>query len=498
MIRKTGRRSLRHAAIARGKLPSAVSNERAASVEEMFKKLGRRLHDSWVKAWSLEQWSSTREAQGILPTLVRQLVHASTEHPTRIEIPGDVQRHGWDGIVESPKKSLFVPSGASGWEISVERNPKGKADKVFKDRKKGPLGLSPSEVTFVFVTTRKWDGKQKWRDEKRELGKWKSVEVYDSIDLEAWLETTPGVDAWIAERLGLRPAGVISISDHWESLSRLSIPRLKPDVFLAAREKTAEELRAFLLGAPGVMPFECRSPVEALDFSAAYLALTDSDNAETALDEEERIRVQSRTVVVKDRVQWDGLSQATGPLNLFPIPSLSLSAEELNAAVSRGHRVLTAATRFSNHRLQPTAFPRPSRYVLETALCNSGFERKAAVEAARAAGGSLSVLKRHISAIPSSQIPGWCRDADMADFMPMLLVGAWDDENETDRTVLSRLSGRPYGELQDVANRLMLVEDAPLTRIESRWRLVSPEDSWLLVGRTCYRFSVGFVRSDRN
>lgn len=471
-----------HAAIARGKLPSAVSDERAADVEEMIRKLGRRLHDPWVKAWNLEQWSSTREAQGLLPTLVRQLVHASTEQPTRIEIPGDVQRHGWDGIVESPKKSLFVPAGASGWEISVEGNPKSKAEAVFKDRKRGPLGLPPSEVTFVFVTSRKWDKKQEWRDEKRKLGKWKSVEVYDSIDLETWLEAAPGVDAWIAERLGLRPAGVISISDYWESLSRLSNPRLKPDVFLASRKKMAEKLRAFLLGAPGVLPFECRSPVEALDFTAAYLAATASDDAEIAMNEEERVRVRSRTVVVKDRAQWDGLSRVTGPLNLFPIPSLSLTGEELNAAVSRGHRVLIAATHFSNHRLQPTTLLRPSRYDLDKALRKSGFEREVADKAARAAGGSLSVLKRHISTVPNTQLPRWCSDTELADFMPMLVIGAWDDANEVDRMVLSRLSARPYGELQDVANRLTLVEDAPLTRIESRWRLVSPEDSWLLVG----------------
>jgi len=471
-----------HAAIARGKLPTAVSDERAADVEEMFRKLGRRLHDSWVKAWNLEQWSSTRESQGILPTLVRQLVHASSEQPTRIEIPGDVQRHGWDGIVKARKASLFVPEGVSAWEISVENNPKRKAEEVFKDRKKGPLGLPPSEVTFVFVTSRKWDEKQKWRDEKRQLDKWKSVEVYDSVDLEAWLEAAPGVDAWIAERLGLRPAGVISIGDYWELLSRLPTPRLKPDVFLASREKTAGELRAFLLGTPGVMPFECRSPVEALDFAAAYLTVTASDHAEIAMDEEERIRVQSRTVVVKDRAQWDGLSQTTGPLNLFPIPSLSLTDEELNAAVSRGHRVLIAATQFSNHRLQPTALPRPSRYDLDEALRKSGFGREVADKAARAAGGSLSVLKRHLSTIPSTQLPSWCSDAELADFMPMLLIGAWDDANEVDRAELSCLSGRPYGELQNVANRLTLVEDAPLTRIESRWRLVSPEDSWLLIG----------------
>ena len=122
---------MRHAAIARGKLPSAVSDERAADVEEMFRKLGRRLHDSWVKARHLEQWSSTREAQGSLPTLVRQLIHASTEQPTRIEMPGGegVQRHGWDGVVEAPRASLFVPAGVSGWEISVEQQPEAQGRK---------------------------------------------------------------------------------------------------------------------------------------------------------------------------------------------------------------------------------------------------------------------------------------------------------------------------------------------------------------------------------
>src|SRR5258707_4535657 len=91
-----------HAAIAHDKLRSAVSDERAADAEEMFRKMSRRLHDSWVKARNLEQWSSTREAQGGLPTLIRQLIHASTEQPTRIEVPGGdgIQRHGWDGIVD--------------------------------------------------------------------------------------------------------------------------------------------------------------------------------------------------------------------------------------------------------------------------------------------------------------------------------------------------------------------------------------------------------------
>ncbi len=475
---------MRHAAIARGKLPSIVPSQRAGDIEVILRKMGRRLHDPWVKAWHLEQWSSSREAQAVLPRLVRQLVSASTEHPTRIEIPcGEgVQRHGWDGIVDAPKESLFVPAGISVWEISVEQKPASKASRDFDKRKAVSLGVPPSEVTFVFVTSRKWDGKQKWREEKRKLGRWKSVEVYDSMDLEAWLETAPGVDAWIAEQLGRRPAGVISISDHWECLSRLSHPRLKPEVFLASRRKTAEQLREFLLGPPGVMAFQCRSPIEAVDFVAAYLALTSEDDVEIALDEDDRMRTQGRTVIVRDRSQWDGLSQASGHLVLLPMPSLSLTPEEQNAALSRGHRIIVAATQFSSHRLQAVTLPRPSRYDLEHALRNSEFGSERASKASRAAGGSLSVLKRHLSEVPTAQLPDWCSDARLSGFLPMLLIGAWDDANEIDRDVLSRLSNRPYAEVQDLANRLSLAEEAPLTRIESRWRLVSPEDSWILVG----------------
>ena len=371
---------MRHAAIARGKLPSAVSDERAADVEEMFRRLGRRLHDSWVKARDLEQWSPTRDAQAGLPTLIRKLIYASTEQPTRIEVPGGegVQRHGWDGVVDAPTKSLFVPAGISGWEISVEQRPANKAERDFKARKKGPLGLPPSEVTFVFVTSRKWDGKQKWRDEKRELGIWKSVEVYDSSDLEAWLEIAPGVDAWIAERLGRRPPGVVSIGDYWDSVSRLCEPRIDAGCVSCVSQEDRRGVAC--ISSRHTRRDADRVPVA--DGSPGFRRGLSGDSQapttiEFAMDDDDRIRVQSRTVVVKDRAQWDGLSQAAGQLNLLPMPSLSPTGEELNAAVSRGHRVLIAATQFSNHQLQPVMLPRPSRVDLEEALCKSGFEREA-------------------------------------------------------------------------------------------------------------------------
>ncbi len=128
-----------------------------------------------------------------MPRQNKPRTEQNRRHELRYHSGEGVQRRGWDGVVDLHRtKSLFVPPGVSGWEISVEQRPASKAERDFKAKKKGPLGLPPTEVTFVFVTSRKWDGKQEWRDEKREFDKWKSVEVYDSSDLEAWLEIASG------------------------------------------------------------------------------------------------------------------------------------------------------------------------------------------------------------------------------------------------------------------------------------------------------------------
>ncbi|MEM7473977.1 MAG: helix-turn-helix transcriptional regulator [Planctomycetota bacterium] len=459
---------------------AALNHDRAVA-PELEGRLAHSPRRAWVEARHLEQWSSSREAQGELPNLVRQLIIASPAKTHRIEIPSGegVQRHGWDGLVESESGSHFVPTGASAWEISVEQNPKQKADRDFKNRTTGPLGLPASEVTFVFVTSRKWDKKQAWRDEKREVGRWKSVEVFDSSDLEAWLESAAGVDAWLAAKFGLLPDGVISIDEHWKSLARLTVPNLGPNVFLASRKKSVDKVVEFFNSPPGVLAIECRSPSEGIDFVAALLQ--GSSDATIATEELERLR--SRTLLVGDHKQWRALSRVNQALNLVISPSLAPSAEELSAAVQRGHRVLMAATHYSNHSFNPVSLERPFRYDLEKSLEASGFVREKASKAARAAGGSVSVLKRHLSTVPLSTLPAWSSGSQLRQgFLPLLLAGGWDDANPHDRELLSQLANLPYSEIRNVASQLLRKQDSPLTCNESRWRLVSPEDSWTLVG----------------
>src|SRR5712691_8667283 len=120
----------------------------------------------WTKAADLELWADYLDTRARLPQLVRRLIHATVDSIQQIEFPAGegIQRPGWDGIVETTSGNAFVPSGLSGWEIGVDRDPGKKAEEDFQKRTKNPLGLDSSQTCFVFVTPRKWLKKAEWCD----------------------------------------------------------------------------------------------------------------------------------------------------------------------------------------------------------------------------------------------------------------------------------------------------------------------------------------------
>jgi len=90
-------------------------------------------HKIWIKALDLVNWSDRRDAQEILPRLIRKLIYASCRDISYCSFPADesVQRGGWDGILKGTiKGNEYVPQGDSVWEFSV-RNDKIKADEDY-------------------------------------------------------------------------------------------------------------------------------------------------------------------------------------------------------------------------------------------------------------------------------------------------------------------------------------------------------------------------------
>ena len=148
-------------------------------------------------------WSDMPDARHQLPALVRQLVMA-TAKVSEIEIPSgsSVQAGGWDGLVVAESGNPWVPEGNSGWELSCNKNPRGKATSDYNKRTADPLGEDTANTTFVFVTSRRWPGKREWARERRERGPWADVRAFDVDSLVAWLEQSPEVAAWFAGVIG--------------------------------------------------------------------------------------------------------------------------------------------------------------------------------------------------------------------------------------------------------------------------------------------------------
>ena len=117
--------------------------------------------------------------------MIRRLIRATAIGVTEFHVrTGEgVQLPGWDGIVRNEQDTPFVPEGNSGWEMSVASSPKTKADKDLKNRTEDSGLLTPETTTFVFVTLRRWGGKDVWARQKTEDGPWRRVRVLDADDV---------------------------------------------------------------------------------------------------------------------------------------------------------------------------------------------------------------------------------------------------------------------------------------------------------------------------
>lgn len=222
----------------------------------------------------LSSWADTINARYALPQLVRMLVRATGDPTASVDFPAqeDVQRRGWDGIVESRSRSRYVPAGCSAWELSTESNPEAKADRDYQKRSIDPLGLVPRKTTYITITARKWSGKRQWAEERSKERTWRRVVAYDATDLEQWLELAPDVAVGFATKIGLRPQGVQSLGEFWDGFRHSTDYPMTPELLLAGRAAVAEKVSEWLTNGTGVLHVLADSSEEALAFVAATIA----------------------------------------------------------------------------------------------------------------------------------------------------------------------------------------------------------------------------------
>lgn len=430
---------------------------------------------NWIDATDLNQWANRRDAQARLPQLLRRLIHATVQQPRRVGFPSgeSVQMGGWDGIVDAPEGNIFVPDGFSVWELGVNGAVKKKADDDYQKRCTNPLGVVPAETTFVFVTPRRWGGKDDWVREKNDEGIWAEVRAYEADDLEQWLELAPAVHAWLARLMGKWPEGAQDLSSFWDDWINSTSQPMNVQLHLAGREKEVEKIQDWLSGFPSHFTIQADSQEEAIAFFAAVIH---------AFPEKRCVEYLSRCIIAQNESSWRYFGSTKDPLILIP------EFDQLKS-LPPGHHILVPISRESSLSKDVLQLPRPDRAGFRQALVDMGLSEERAYALTKESRRSLLVLRRLPAIAPEIHSPDldWAKPENARSLIPVLLAGAWDDTKEADREAIAELARKPYEEVVAEVAHWRSSSDPPIRQVGSIWQLVSREDSWHFLSRFLVR-----------
>ncbi|EGX4304372.1 hypothetical protein GZ11_04735 [Salmonella enterica] len=414
-----------------------------------------------ITATQIEQWADTRDAQGILPILIRRLISATTTI-TALSMPGgdSVSGSGWDGIVQADKGNIWVPGGSSFWEMGCSSDIITKARSDFRKRNQQISPQEAAQSRFVFVSPRRWPKKDNWLKEARAENIWSDVYAFDADDLETWLENAPAVALWFGELTGHTGAGIESISHFWERWRTQSQFPLTKETLLAGREEEKNTLNGFLSEKKEQIIIRADSQEEAIAFACASLIEMGHENIAACITTDDGWRFIDKN------------------------PSIQLCLA-MNSDISRQSRCQPERTVFipfslgdhnttGNKRSDTITLERLTRSDFEEKLIALGEEESDARRLSRTTGRSWSVYRRLRARNPTISSPVWLTTSPAKALITLTLVGCWNGKKEGDKYCIETIAQKDYEELEQELREISLRDDSPVLQIGDVWKAKSP------------------------
>ena len=363
-----------------------------------------------------------------------------------------------------------MPKGSSAWELSCRSDVGAKANDDYRKRTDPPQGAPDATTTFLFVTARQWGGKEQWAEARRADGKWADVRAYDASDLAAWLGEAPAVAEWFGGVIGKLPSdGYTTLDEWWENWATVAEPNISPAFVVAGRQESTDRLSGWVQQTPSAYYVQAQTREEAIAFVAA--SARNSDDVWGAA-------LLARALVVKSEDAWNSLVRHTSPLVLIRAFDGNASSQ---VATGRGHHVITPLHASEALRGNGVQLPMLGRDGTVPALTDMGLSETAARALVRKTARSLSIIRRFLIEEAGGTTPAW-GSVDPQSLLPsLMLVGQWDEANESDRETVAKIAARPYEEIAREAAALAQIEDSPVTKVGDRWRFLSHEEAWHLL-----------------
>lgn len=414
-----------------------------------------------ISAKELSEWAATHEAQSQLPTLVRRAI-GQIGSITSITMPAgaSVNVGGFDGEVQAEDGNTWVPKGKSYWELSVNSQPRTKAQDDYEKRTRATSKEIRGNSVYIAVTARKWDRKQEWVNEKKALEEWGDVRAYDADDLELWLEQETAVQLWFAELLGKPVQSMKTVERYWADWNRDVVPEVTQSAVLSSRQKERDYLLKLIKNKQngGTIVVHADSVDEAVAFSCAVLMT--SEGLE-----------RSQAVVINNTTAWSSIvassniklaiasdnSVAEGVPFQDGLVLISPFANGDSEAHFPGHRHIDVDP---DVVLQRT-FPEDFRNSLEEMGIDHGDAQRLTLQCGR----SWSVYRRLKNKNPALRQPNWSDKQFSSVLTTIALVGAFAENNDADLEFVVEVSGQSYDDFLKQAELLLKMDDAPIARI---------------------------------
>jgi addiction module HigA family antidote len=427
-----------------------------------------------ITAREIEGWAHRNlRARALLAVFLRKLVNSTGQDLTHVDFPGydQAERRGWDGCVEAAIATPWIPVGKSGWEFGCNEDPKQKADDDFAARIKAVSTAERLETAFVFVTPRRWDGKEGWRQEKQALGEWKSVAVYDASDLEQWLEQSIATQGWFAEQVGRADIGADSLDEHWRRWSSATEPALSKEIFERSVQSHGKVIADWLTNPPAKpLIVSADSKDEALAFLCC--ALDAGDLAQAGY--KDRVIAFSAAETLRKVLSTTS--------NFIAVVHTEEAERELSGEYRHLHTIVIRP-RNSVEATPDVALDLLNYDSFSKALTAMGIEDHHQIEdLARESGCSPTILRRRLSKIPAIKTPPWSKNHEaIKGIIPMMFVGAWHAQSNADCEILSFLAGTPYDEVERQIAALLTFDDPPVWSVGKFRGVASKIDSFFAV-----------------
>ena len=421
-----------------------------------------------IKVNHITQWSKERDCQGNLPLLVKKLILASSKKITKCDFPSEDQVYlpGYDGIVKNEEETLFVPKGQSVWEMGCSEDWRKKANEDYHDRKKEPLDINQEVTTYIHVSPQLIERKkiENWTKYRIKQNIWKDVKLYGALELETWINETPSVERWFAEKIGLPNKGVETLERWWDKWCQLDDNlKISPELVLTDKDEDVKNLSNLLHHKK--ITIKSNNIEESIAF--LYAAISKLPEKDLYL---------SKALVIHNSESMEYYSQID---NLILIPAF-----EDYDYYEDGDNTIYTHTYLENHDIELVD---PIKLHFIENLEKIGISYVDAKRYAKDSGRNLTILKRLFN--PKIQ-PIQINEKNVRLLISLFFTQIYDENNRYDLKIVEEISGMNY---ETFLQQLLILSNeinSPIFKNLNKCFLKSPKDTLFIIGRyiTSYDF----------